>query len=258
MNRQKWIVLALVLALTGGTAFFLSGLKAGRRLGKPGLRLVEKPVYDLQTNIVGKTTVDLPVNVLDYGSQPLTVSSLEVKTLPKDTTFGRRHYTNDARLFMDVSVVLMGTDRTSIHKPQICLEGQGWKIDKSELLAIRMTRPQSYDLPVMKLTASKNFKKTADGPIFTLRATFVYWFVSENRLTAQHKERMWGSAKDLVLTGVLPRWAYVSYLSVCRPGQEEATYNHMKEFIAASVPEFQLVSGSMTAAAGPATKVVLK
>jgi len=53
-------------------------------------------------------------------------------------------------------------------------------------------------------------------------------------------ERMWSMAKHLLKTGVLQRWAYVSCFAVCPPGSEEATFERMRQFIAASVPEFQL------------------
>jgi len=52
---------------------------------------------------------------------------------------------------------------------------------------------------------------------------------------------MWWMARDLFHTGVLQRWTSVSCLSACLPGQEDATFERMKKFIAASVPEFQLV-----------------
>jgi hypothetical protein len=37
----------------------------------------------------------------------------------------------------------------------------------------------------------------------------------------------------------LQRWAYVSYFSICEPGQEDAVFARMEKLIAASVPEFQ-------------------
>jgi hypothetical protein len=52
---------------------------------------------------------------------------------------------------------------------------------------------------------------------------------------------LWWMPRDLLLHGLLERWAYVSYFSACRPGQEEATYARMKKLIAETVPEFQLV-----------------
>ena len=73
------------------------------------------------------------------------------------------------------------------------------------------------------------------------RSVYVYWFVADQCLTASHWHRMWLMAEHLLLTGTLQRWAYGSCFSVCPPGQEDATFERMKEFITASVPQFQLV-----------------
>jgi hypothetical protein len=45
---------------------------------------------------------------------------------------------------------------------------------------------------------------------------------------------------DVLRTGELGRWAYVSYFTGCRPGEEDAVFERMSKLIAASVPEFQL------------------
>jgi hypothetical protein len=55
---------------------------------------------------------------------------------------------------------------------------------------------------------------------------------------------MWWLARDLLRTGVLQRWAYVSYFSFCAPGQEDAAFERMSKLIAASVPEYQLPPGN--------------
>jgi hypothetical protein len=51
---------------------------------------------------------------------------------------------------------------------------------------------------------------------------------------------MWWTTEHMMSTGVLQRWAYISCFSVCAPGQEGAAFDRMKEFLAASVPQFQL------------------
>ena len=58
---------------------------------------------------------------------------------------------------------------------------------------------------------------------------------------------MWWMARDLITKGVLQRWAYISCFSVCPPGQEEALYARMREWIAAAVPQFQLSAGPAVA-----------
>jgi hypothetical protein len=253
MNKEKWIALGVVLALISASASYLNSVRNRQRLGKPGLKMVDRPVVDEKGEVIGTNTVDLPLTVLDYVAKPWPVSRIECNTLPKDTTFGRVFYVpqnRQDRFEAGLSVVLMGADRTSIHKPEICLETSGWRIERSELSAIPISRPHPYELPVLKLTA-RGQRKLPDGGTEDLRAIYVYWFVSDSRLTAKHRERVWWMVKDLVSTGVLSRWAYVACLSICPPGQEDATFDRMKQLIAASVPEFQLVTGARAATALP-------
>ena len=235
MKKAQWILLLVTLGLMASSAGVLLRLRAGQRLGEPGLKLSPGP----GTN---GWVVALPEQLPGFSSDPVAVTDLELSSLPKDTTFGRRQYRAPDGFSTFVSVVLMGTDRTSIHKPQFCLVGQGWSIDRSEITTIPMTQPRPYELPVMKLTTSKQLADERGQPV-TARGVYVYWFVADNRLTARHSERMAWMAKDLLRLGVLQRWAYVTCFSTCPPGQEAATFERMKKFIMAVVPEFQLAAG---------------
>ena len=243
MMGRKLLLLSVVLGLIAGTAGLLGYLRAHQKLGRPGVKVVSEPLYDPEKKFAGTNSVYLPERVLDYSSQPAPVTQVELNWLPHDTTYGRRHYRAPDDFEILVSVVLMGRDRTSIHKPQYCLTGQGWRIDQSEKITVPMQRPAPYDLPVMKLTAT-HMSEMPNGEKVRTRGIYVYWFVADNELTADHFQRMWWMARDLILTGTLQRWAYVSGFSVCHPGQEQATYERMKRFMAAAVPEFQLTRGA--------------
>ena len=71
-----------------------------------------------------------------------------------------------------------------------------------------MDRPCPYDLPAMKYITSKEV--TMEGRKMPLRGIYVAWFVADNdELTADHWQRMWWLARDLVRNGVLQRWALV-------------------------------------------------
>jgi hypothetical protein len=240
MNKQKWIAFAVTLLLMAGSAGFLRYLKANQKLGTPGVKVVPAPTAN-------GFQVALPERVLNYTSKPVVMTPEEVEALPKDTTFGRRLYlakNGQATNAILVNVVLMGGDRTSIHKPQFCLPGQGRTIRRTETASVRMSKPHPYDLPVMKLTTSE---QTPGGQI--LHGVYLYWFVADNELTEHHWERMWWMARDLIRTGVLQRWAYVTVFSRCYPGDEDEAFERMKRLISASVPEFQLAAGP--AATGP-------
>lgn len=234
MNKQKWIFFAVVLLMMGSTAAVLAHLKANQKLGRPGV--TTRPLADSKN-----VEVLLPERVLDFTSQVMTQQEVVVATLPKDTSYGQRIYHAPDGFTTQVNVVLMGSDRTSIHKPEFCLEGAGWKIDQqaSREETVQIEHPHAYDLPVNKFIATRQFKN--NGQAETWRGVYVFWFVAGDAYTAQHWQRQWWMARELLQTGVLQRWAYISYFAVCMPGQEQETFERMKKMIAASVPEFQLV-----------------
>jgi Protein of unknown function (DUF3485) len=241
MNRQKIIIAAIVLALIGTTAAVLAHAKANQKLGAPGVKT--GPLAGSQN-----LAVLLPAEVPGYKSENIPQAQIVVDMLPKDTSFGQRIYAADDGFQALANVVLMGSSRASIHKPQICLTAQGWKIDDalSRVELVRLDQPFPYDLPVMRLVSTKQVE--INGQTVTKQGVYVYWFVDAGRYTPHHAQRMLWTAGDILLTGVLDRWAYISFFSVCDPGQEVATFERMKKLIAVSVPEFQLVPNPKTGA----------
>ena len=234
MNKQKWIIAIVALGLIGGAAGLLTRLQANQKLGRPGVKT--RPIPGSR-----RLQVELPERVLDCTSKASEVDKATLGWLPQDTSFGQRVYRAADGFETAVNVVLMGSDRTSLHKTEFCLEGQGWRIDRSASseTTVRMDRPYPYDLPVTKFIATKGV--TVNGQTITARAVYVLWFVADDELTARHWQRMWWMARDLICTGVLQRWASISYFAYCAPGQEDATFERMKTLIIASAPEFQLV-----------------
>jgi len=238
MNKQTAILLLITLALIGSGAAVLAHMKANQQLGKPGVKTA--PLGG------GKSLrVLLPERVLHYESEEIQQEAIVTNTLPADTSYGQRRYLdrNNPNDWVAMNVVLMGSDRTSMHKPQYCLEGAGWQVDNAHSLetTIPMESPRPYQLPVIRLLTKRSVRNS-DGQTFPLSGVYVYWYVADDALSGDKSgvDRMWWSAKHLLRTGVLQRWAYVSCLAVCLPGQEEATFERLKKFIAASVPEFQL------------------
>lgn len=241
-STQTKIGIAFFLML-GLAALFLLRIQSFQRLGEPGVKVGNEPIFNENGLKVGNESVHLPADVPGYVSEPAQVQMIELNMLPPDTVYGRRLYKGKDAFQAAVSVVLMGSDRTSIHKPQYCLVGSGWQIEKSEVETVRVSRPSPYDLKVMKLTLTTIVPNPDRKPV-TYKGLFVYWFVAPGQLTPHHGQRMWWMAKDLLVKNLLQRWAYVAYFSTCLPGQENALYERMKDFIDQTVPEFQLTSGA--------------
>lgn len=231
MTKRNWFLVLAGLALIGGSAGVLAWLSSHQKLGAPGLKSSPLPGTICRV-------MDLPEKVLDYDSKWLEQSEVTTNTLPKDTSYGTRIYTAPDGFQITMNAVMMGTDRTSIHKPQYCLQGQGWNMGEARFDAVRVTRPRPYSLPMVVIQNSKTVNQ--NGEQVPLKLLYVYWFVADGAITANHLQRMWWMASHMLLHGELQRWAYVSCAAICRPGQEDAAMDRVRKFIAAAAPEMIL------------------
>jgi len=231
MKPSKPLILMIALALMAGTAGALTWLRSHQTLGKPGIQFTPIP-----GSVMGR--IDLPEQVAGFTSTNVPEPEIVVNYLPKDTSYSGRLYTATNGLQINGIAILMGADRTSIHKPDYCLPGQGWTINKKTAVAIPVAGPHPYSLPVAQWNIS-NVYQTPDGQKQAVSGIYVFWFVADGQQTTDNYLRMWWMARDLVCTGVLQRWAYISYFALSPPGEEEATFEQMKALIARSMPEFQ-------------------
>lgn len=230
MKNRKLILALVSVAMIAGTAALLAAVP--QRLGRPGIKAVEVPGSQ-------RMQVELPDHILDFASTNQEMDAKSLAMLPADTSFGNRIYFKPGSIPFVASVVLMGTDRTSIHKAKYCLQGEGLRIDEDTTDVIHMTLPRPYDLPVIKTIATQTGQM--DGKPVTRKCVYVYWYVTDGAMSNDESGfgRMWAMTKQLAFTGVLQRWAYVRFYAFCEPGQEDATYQSIKHMIAAAVPQFQ-------------------
>lgn len=232
MKNQKWIILFVALVLIAGTAGALVWLRANQKLGEPGIRA---------TPVAGQIAmkIELPENAAGFTSTNLPEPQIVLNYLPPDTSYAERIYTAPDGFWVQATIVLMGADRSSIHNADYCLNGQGFTGREKSVVTIPINAAQPYSLPVARWNVSGVFARP-DGQRAELHGVYVFWFVADGSETPDHFEFMKRAASHLLSTGVLQRWAYVSYFALCVPGQEDATFERMEKLIAASVPEFQL------------------
>lgn len=247
MRRGKWLVTVLALGMMAATAGWLATVPGRVKLGAPGVRVEPLALFGADGMLVSNRMVVLPAQVAGFESQPGLITADELTGLPEDTTFGRRIYTN-RDIVVQLSVVLMGTDHTSIHMPQYCLYAQDWTVTNQERIALHIERPYAYDIPAMKLSAIHSL---TNGQ--ALHCLYIYWFVSGDKITAEEGARLGSMWKTQLATGVTERWAYISYFATCLAGEEAVTFERLQELIKVSVPEFQTVTGESTGALAPRT-----
>jgi len=120
-SKYNGMVLLAAIALMVAAAGTLNWFRTHHKLGKPGIVVTEKP----GTVVVD---IDLPATVLNYVSTNVPQGESVTNTLPPDTSYAQRRYFDTNGFWVNANVVLMGADRTSIHKPEYCLPGQGFQI----------------------------------------------------------------------------------------------------------------------------------
>ena len=231
MNAKKIILFGVALALVGGTAFALSQIKSHRRLGSPGIKAEAIPGSSVMK-------ISLPENVADFTSSNVPTAQVVLDYLPKDTSFAQRHYVAPDGMFVQANMILMGDDRTSIHQPDYCLPGQGWQIVEHKGVKIPIGDVPPYDLPAQRWTVHNMFDGP-DGKKQLVSGLYVFWFVAGDSQTDDYQGIQKSILHHLLRDGVLERWAYVSYFTLCAPGQEDAAFARLQKLIAGSVPEFQ-------------------
>ncbi|MGV3773008.1 MAG: exosortase-associated EpsI family protein [Verrucomicrobiales bacterium] len=242
MKKSSLIILIGFGIMLGMATLVLHRAQTNQKIGKPGVMVGNDPIYNDANEFVTNSSVALPKDVPGYQSVAQPITKMELQWLPPDTVYGRREYRAEDGFAAQLSVVLMGKDRTSIHKPQYCLNGSGWKIVNSEVVDIPMSKPSPYPLKAMKLTTYAEIP-VGNGQKIPRSGLYIYWFVADDQLTPHHGERMWWMARDMLTKGVLQRWAYIANFSTCAPGQEDQLFKQMQDFITKVTPEFQLASG---------------
>jgi exosortase len=125
--------------------------------------------------------------------------------LPADTRISRKLYENAGGSKIVATIVLMGADRRSIHRPQYCLPAQGFSIEKSAVLPMSSTGAKTDKMTF--LYARQNQRSEGERTKWTVLA---YWFVGGGHSTHDHLQRELWMMWDTIILGRRSRWAYVS------------------------------------------------
>lgn len=188
---RQLVVVVAILAVTILVTALTSDVT---KMSEAGIRLINGQPY-------------LPDKAGQWTAATLEgLSDAERKALPEDTAGARRRYVGQNGREVMCTAIVAGRDVTSIHRPEVCLPGQGWGIKGERVEAIPIKEVSGGVLKVMRMDVEHAVIKTA--PDIPARMIFVYWFVGKDRLTPHHWQRIFWTTKDRVLHNRNHRWAY--------------------------------------------------
>jgi hypothetical protein len=184
--------------------------------------------------------MSLPATVGNLWGTDQPVSESEKAILPADTGFAKKLYSDGLGNDIHCQIVLAGAEKRSIHRPEICLPGQGWTVKSGEVVPVKLSNGST--LRVMKLTVARPVT-LQNGEQRELTNLFCYWFVGKDTTTPHHLARVVKTNLDMLLHNTNHRWAYVIVSSpVLRgfvPGGKDSaqTFDGIKKFIAEAAPQ---------------------
>lgn len=134
-------------------------------------------------------------DIAGFTSEPLEPSESERTILPADTQFDKRLYTAPDGTWYQVSLVIGGKSKSSIHRPELCLPSQGFQ----------MMNPRSLDAGGVAWHAVT----LARGTLPPLG--FAYTFFNQDGFrTSSHVHRILRDVFDRSFRARIDRWAMVT------------------------------------------------
>ncbi len=150
-----------------------------------------------------------------------------------DSDFARKNYVNGRGDRVLVSIVLSGQDMmTGIHRPERCLQAQGWTTGASAKRTLAI--PGRAPLAVTRLRNTR--KLFQDDKVYDVENLAYYWFIGYQSQVATHERRVFVDSLDRIVRGYNQRWAMVLIASepkLFRPdGQAERETERQLEEVA--------------------------
>jgi EpsI family protein len=230
LRFRQWTVAGVVVVVAGLVVFAAHRIDALQLSPDAGVYLTAD----------GRDPAPLPTFLgADWIGQQVPVSAVERDTLPPDTGYSRRNYISvqDRTRQVFVSIVLSGRDRTSIHRPEICLLGQGWTIRGRFEHVFQYPGAARASIPVTVLGVQHESVSARGGRV-TVPAVVAYWFVGRDRVVATHWERMLWGALDRLRHLQNQRWAYVLLQTSAFDG-EPAALARLQAVLDQTLPTFE-------------------
>jgi hypothetical protein len=184
--------------------------------------------------------LNLPDSVGKFWGTRQEISEGERVILPPDTEFAKKLYADGQGDNINCQIVLAGAEKRSIHRPEVCLPGQGWVLRSGDVIPIQLDNGQT--LQVMNLTISRPVT-LQNGQQKELTSYFIYWFVGKDTTTPRHLVRILKTNLDMLLHNTNHRWAYIIVSSPILEGftpdgkNAEQTLDMLKKFIGEVAPQ---------------------
>lgn len=160
--------------------------------------------------------MQLPASVSGMQGTPLEATAQEMNVLTEGVKIERKLYVSETRNML-ATIVLSGPARRALHRPDICLPGQGWGIAGKDELPVRLSDGREITVMMMRL-----FRDSVgdDGKLVRMRGLNLFWYQGYGEVrTADYYEHVFLTYFDSVFKNLNHRWALMSFFMPYSEGE---------------------------------------
>ncbi len=224
-----WPKSSLALLLPVLCALLCSRTDASLRLAEPGLKL------------------RLPGHVKEFQGREMGMSAQERNVLDEGVELARSFYASPQGRHILVTMIVGGPGKRTLHRPEVCLPGQGWSIASSEVITLDFADGRKTEATLLHLvreTAAEN------GERVRVRALNVYWYIgSDGSTRPDYYGHISKGYQDSLLKDLNHRWSMISVfvpvselpVSADLGFEEFTVLEETRAFLKDLVPELQRI-----------------
>jgi len=153
-------------------------------------------------------TLTMPLEVGDYQGREVEVLAFEKERLDPGVKLVRAQYISPRGQQVICSIVLSGHLKRSLHRPEVCLPGQGWTIVDSAPISVPLANGHQLDATTLRIFFDT---KGEDGRRHRIRGVNLYWYIgSDDTTSPSHYNHILTSYTDAIFRNINHRWAMAS------------------------------------------------
>lgn len=159
-------------------------------------------------------SIALPQRVGEYEGVDESMSLKERSVFDPGVELVRRRYLAEGHS-ITATIVLSGTVKKTLHRPENCLPDAGWHISRSETVPVTLANGKKIDASLMHIFCEVPLQ---DGGRVRLRALHLYWYHGSHGVsTATYDGHNFITYRDAILRNMNHRWCQVSLYTMLPP-----------------------------------------
>lgn len=193
--RWQDAVQGLAVAAVGAvTLIFCSGIVPPPSLSAPGVNM------------------QLPLSIASSQGMEFPMTQQERDGLAADITLSRNGYLGPEGQQWIATIVLSGETRRGLHRPDVCLPGQGWAIMDRQEIPIHL--PNGQQMSAMMLRVYRDAVEPGTGQLVRQRGINLFWYQGYGGVsTPNYYKHVFDTYFDSIFKRLNHRWALVSFFT---------------------------------------------